>query len=242
MPFADENRVKGNYGVYALMKELSKFCFIRPVFEGTDVGIDLYCETFENPGIGGRPFLHFWVQVKTTKSKSSENDKMSFRFEGRHLRYWSRQTVPVFAFLVHVPNWPQTDNIYPFYIVDIKYYAFQNKGLLDESVHTLHSNLTIKSEEELGDFITNDIPHISAAHKIPEGIVSSIPTIDPKYEIKPVMDNIYLYLDNILWQIRRTSTSAIIGSYDHASDNENIKEDIRKLRNIVTAFIDDKHW
>jgi hypothetical protein len=243
MPYADEKRVMGNYGVKALMKELSKSCLVRPVLEGTDIGIDLYCETLENPGKGGRPFLHFWVQVKTMKErKPLSNGAMSFPFEVRHLKYWSRQPVPVFAFLIHVPNWPKTDSIYPFYIIDIKKHTFRNKGLLNGKSHKLRNDLIIHSEEQLSGFILNVIPYITAAHKVPEGIVSSIPTIDPKYEIKPVMDNCYTYLYNILWQIRRTSTSAIIGSYDHASDNDEVKRDIRKLRKIVNAFTEDKHY
>jgi len=156
MPAVDENRIKGNYGVYALMKELSKFCFTRPVFEGTDVGIDLYCETYENPAVGGRPFLHFWAQVKTTEGNTLRDGTMPFSFESHHIKYWSRQPVPVFAFIVRVPNWPLTDSIYPFYVIDIKFYTFQNPELLEGRKHTLHSFLTVNSEEELKDFISHE--------------------------------------------------------------------------------------
>lgn len=242
MPNIDENRIKGNYGVYALMKELSKFCFTRPVFEGTDVGIDLYCETYEKPMIGGRPFLHFWAQVKTTENNTLRDGTMPFSFESHHIKYWSKQPVPVFAFIVRVPDWPLTDSIYPFYIIDIKLHTFLNQELIDGRNHTLYSCLTINSEDELQNFILNIVPYITAIHKIPEGIVQSLPTIDPKYEVRPIIDLCHLYLDRIMWQIRRTSTGAIIGSYNHALDNEDIKKDIRKLKEIAKAFIDDEHW
>jgi hypothetical protein len=242
MPHIDENRIKGNYGVYALMKELSKFCFPRPIFEGTDVGIDLYCETYEKPVIGGRPFLHFWAQVKTTKDNILSDGTMPFSFETHHIKYWSRQPVPVFAFIVRVPNWPLPDNIYPFYVIDIKNHVFQNQELLRGGSHTLHSNFTINSQDDLKYFIFNTVPYISAIHKIPEGIVQSLPTIDPEYEIIPVVDLCYQYLDQILWHIRRTSTSAIYGSYNHAFGNEEIKKNIRKLKEIVNIFEDDTHW
>ncbi|MFZ2473224.1 MAG: DUF4365 domain-containing protein [Methanothrix sp.] len=242
MPNVGKNLIKGNYGVYALMKELSKFCLIRPVFEGTDVGIDLYCETLEKPAEGGRPFLHFWAQVKTTENETLRDGTISFSFESRHIKYWSRQPVPVFAFIVCVPNWPSTDSIYPFYIIDIKSYAFQNQRLLEGGEHTLRSNFTINSEEKLKDFILNMIPYISAYHKISEGIVPSMPSIDPEYEVKSVMESSHLYLDRILWQIRRTSARAIIGSYDHALESDNIKKNIKKLKIVSAAFKDDLHW
>lgn len=242
MPNVSENLVKGNYGVYALMKELSKFCLIRPVFEGTDVGIDLYCETLEKPDEGGRPFLHFFAQVKTTENRELRDGTMSFSFESRHIKYWSRQPVPVFAFILSVPNWPSDDSIYPIYIIDIKSYTFQNQSLLEGGKHALRSNYTIDSKDKLSDFISNRIPYISAYHKIPEGIVPSMPSIDPEYEVRSVMESSHLYLDRILWQIRRTSARAIIGSYNHVSESDDIKRNIKILNAISSTFSTDPHW
>ena len=60
MPAVTENRLKGNYGASLVMSRLSGECLVRPVAAETDVGVDLYCETVAE----GRPFLHFWLQVK----------------------------------------------------------------------------------------------------------------------------------------------------------------------------------
>ena len=123
-----------------------------------------------------------------------------------------------------------------------KLQKIRHTTLFEEGEHALRSNFTISSEEELSNFISNKIPYISAYHKIPEGIVPSMPSIDPEYEVKSVIDSSHLYLDRILWQIRRTTARAIIGSYDHASENDDIKRNIKKLKVISSAFSDDLHW
>lgn len=54
-----------------------------------DIGVDLYCETVAD----GRPFLHFWLQVKAgdqCKRDPSANTA-SCAFELEHLDYWARQ-------------------------------------------------------------------------------------------------------------------------------------------------------
>ncbi|GAI83095.1 unnamed protein product [marine sediment metagenome] len=63
MPNIDEKRILGNYGSNLVAHTLSKICLVRPVAEGTDIGIDLYCETIEER----QGFLHFWAQVKCGK-------------------------------------------------------------------------------------------------------------------------------------------------------------------------------
>ena len=106
MTTVDVNRLKGNYAENTVAAWLSHACLVRPVAEGTDIGIDLYCESV----IGQAPYLHFWAQVKAIGSShiATENGKEVawFDFETRHLRYWARQPIPVYAFLVPVENWP----------------------------------------------------------------------------------------------------------------------------------------
>jgi hypothetical protein len=102
MSIVDENRILGNYGSNLVAHTLSKIGLVRPVAEGTDIGIDLYCETIEE----GQGFLHFWAQVKPGKQiKIKKNGKASCNFEVDHLRYWDRQPVPVLAFYVPT-NYP----------------------------------------------------------------------------------------------------------------------------------------
>lgn len=57
----DQNRLKGNYAEAIVSEWVSRSCLIRPVAEGTDIGVDLYCEAV----IENSPYLHFWAQVKS---------------------------------------------------------------------------------------------------------------------------------------------------------------------------------
>jgi len=58
-------QLKGNYAENLVAEWLSRVCLVRPVASGTDIGIDLYCESV----VGNKPYHHFWVQVKTITSK-----------------------------------------------------------------------------------------------------------------------------------------------------------------------------
>src|SRR3972149_10663620 len=108
MTSVDLNRLKGNYAEHSVASTRGRVCLVRPVAEGTDVGVDLYCESL----LGGTPFLHFWVQVKAIDSKhiGEENEKevVWYDFESKHLRYWDHQPIPIYAFLVLVDQWPPT--------------------------------------------------------------------------------------------------------------------------------------
>ena len=110
-----DERLKGNYGVAAVLARLSAACLVRPVAADTDIGVDLYCETVQD----GQAFLHFWVQVKAGEQchVNATCGIASCRFDTAHLDYWSRQPVPVFAALVPT-EWPV--RVEPcIYIVDV---------------------------------------------------------------------------------------------------------------------------
>lgn len=99
MPIIDSNRLKGNQAAYMVAAALSSHCLVRPVGEGTDVGIDLFCEVREEHS--QQPFLHFWVQVKTgAEQVKVVDDLVKCSFKKDHLDYWVRQPVPVYAFLL----------------------------------------------------------------------------------------------------------------------------------------------
>lgn len=72
-----------NYGTSLVMTRLSAECLVRPASGGTDVGVDLYCESVAQ----GRPFLHFWVQVKAGARCKVSKDRASARysFKRNHL-------------------------------------------------------------------------------------------------------------------------------------------------------------
>jgi Domain of unknown function (DUF4365) len=91
-------QIKGNWGEGLVMARLSAAgCLVRPVLQGQDFGIDLYCETT----LAGQPHLHFWAQVKTSQSfdPSSLTCTLQKR-DVKHLEYYLKQPVPVFFFMV----------------------------------------------------------------------------------------------------------------------------------------------
>jgi tetratricopeptide (TPR) repeat protein len=49
-------------------------------------------------------------------------------------------------------------------------------------------------------------------------------------------------LGRFLWQIRKTSALAIIGSFEFALENENLRADIRRLSEVSRVFSNDNHW
>ena len=120
MTSVDQNRLKGNYAEALATAWLSRKCLIRPVAAGTDIGIDLYCEAV----VDGIPYLHFWVQVKVIQRASLRvqdgKTMASYAFDKRHLEYWDRQPIPVYALLVPLDSWPpvEPDAIYGVRVTD----------------------------------------------------------------------------------------------------------------------------
>lgn len=107
-----ENQIKGNWGEQYVAERLSACgCLVRHVPQGHDSGIDLYCESTYN----GKPFLHFWFQVKTSIDYKSEKDCYYYRIERGELEYWLSQPIPVF--IVLVPD--ERDKKPPFFICPI---------------------------------------------------------------------------------------------------------------------------
>ena len=101
--------MKGNYAQAIVSSWLSRRCLVRPVAEGTDIGVDLYCESV----LEDQPWLHFWVQVKAIPSDNirtvNGKEEASYSFDRRHLEYWERQPIPVYALLVPIDKWPPTE-------------------------------------------------------------------------------------------------------------------------------------
>lgn len=179
MPVIDENRVLGNFGSNLVAHLLSHFCLVRPVAEGTDIGVDLYCETIENR----QGFLHFWVQVKCGGEQITllkQNDKASCAFKIDHLRYWDRQPVPVFGFYVptgYPPSMP--DNIF---IANITEYLI-NYGIPSGDTKTIESHFKITpSANDWYDKFQQRIRETTALIKLrDDGIISALPELEPGY-------------------------------------------------------------
>lgn len=209
MVIVDKNRLKGNYGATLVAHMLSQRCLVRPVAEGTDIGVDLYCESVTDDG---RPFQHFWIQVKTgaqvkvvTVGKTAECS-----FGRRHLEYWDRQPVPVFALLVPLSDWPPRLPEY-IYVVDVTKYLLENPPPYPE-------NQTIRSREDirplipgdmnsLGWFLYQHVPHFTAARKIRDGVVVPVELPQAGNQVTYLATGYtHRFRDEVLDTIRTTAT------------------------------------
>lgn len=239
MPIVDDQRLKGNYGEAYVSTLLRTECLVRPVVGGSDVGVDLYCETVER----GYPFLHFWVQVKTGKQcRLFKNGRTaSCKFEVTHLEYWHRQPVPVFAALVPV-DWPvrKATNVF---IIDIT-------SQLLGGISLGRSSLTLRSDyiwrpfnhHDMKDFLTEAVPAASARLHCRNGIVASMPTLMPTYEkISPLVP-VSKFKESIYRQIRRTAALSTIFLHEQKEMGADTADFRQTMASVVEQFGDDPHW
>jgi len=225
-------------------------CMVRPVAEGTDVGIDLYCES---RSADDRPFLHFWVQVKSGKQVGVLDDgrRARCRFRTEDLEYWSRQPVPVFAFLV-----PHSDNrschSRTVFVVNLTK-VLLTTPLPEEKTKTLYSDLCIQCSnlEDTQRFLATDVSHTSALMHIKYGVVGMLPVLEDSYIRQAVNDLCAPYALAIEKQIRRTaafSLPQIVRAADECSEEE-LKSELRRVQNNLAQALrpyaverDRRHW
>lgn len=242
MVLVDENRLKGNFGAHLVAQILSQRCLVRPVAEGTDIGVDLYCESVTPKGV---PFQHFWVQVKTgAQVNVAEGSKRaSCRFQRKNLEYWNRQPVPVFALLVPLAALPAqapTD----IYVVDITGYLLINGSPLEEEV-TIASRediQTIKPGEiqSLEWFLYHHVPFFTAARKIHDGVIGLVESpLGDSYVKYLATGPMYRFAPWVIETIRRT---AAWGALDLMKFNDPAHTAYRDLLiSILRTFEDSGH-
>lgn len=240
MTTVDENRLKGNYGAnYVASRLSSEECLVRPVVSDTDVGIDLFCESIE----GNKPFLHFWIQVKTGNQcqVASNGASASCVFDKQHLAYWDRQPVPVFAALVPT-EWPIRRNP-AIYIIDVSSYLV-DKGFPSSKSITLHSDFVWEpcDQEAIHSFLNTVVPFVTAKIMCKEGVVAQIKTIHPQYTHYSPQLPISRFRDRIVEQIRVTAAMSIISMMSENTLNGNNIKVRRRFAKVLEQFDDDTHW
>ena len=239
MPAVPDSRLKGNYGAAVVMKRLSSESLVRPVAADTDVGVDLYCETRAQ----GRPFLHFWVQVKAGDQCKVDlaAKTASCRFECSQLVYWVRQPVPVFAALVPT-EWPaQRDP--DVYIVDITTQILF-KGVPDSQSIILCSDYHWLSETTdcIQTFLTQVVPNTTARLQCSRGVVAASPTPDYQYVRKTPVAPILRFKSVITDQIRTTAANSILLAMAFTEQTIEVVDHRRLLARILEQFANDTHW
>lgn len=205
MPRVSEQQLLANYGEALVAARLAAAgCLVRPVAHGTDFGIDLFCETVapgkaENKG----PFLHFWVQVKTGRQCTRDANGYKCRFKRRHLAYWLRQPVPVFAALVPA-EWPVKGGSSDVHVVDL------TEPMVAQRVPQCTLRATIAwPVNDLGSvrgFVQENVPRATALLALRSGVVATVPTLKPSYVQSVPVARVSGFRERILDQIRRTAS------------------------------------
>jgi len=208
MPSIDENRILGNFGSNLVAYTLSKVCLVRPVAEGTDIGVDLYCETIEE----GQGFLHFWAQVKCgNQIRIKTNGRASCKFEATHLRYWNRQPVPVLAFYVPTDFPPDTPE--KIFVANITEYIIVH-GIPTQKNKSIESDFKISPEkEDWHDELHQRLKATTTLIKLrDDGIFSHIPELLPNYilQYKQHLGSSFKYAEKSLRTIRSTVSSLVL--------------------------------
>lgn len=238
MPVVPDSRLKGNYGAAIVMGRLSGDCLVRPVAADTDVGVDLYCETLDDER---RPFLHFWIQVKSGEQCKVDPARAvaSCSFERDKLEYWSRQPVPVFAALVPT-EWPAQGNP-DIYIVDVTTYVLftglpreESKSLCSEHHWPAGDNDCVRR------FLTDVVPKTTARLQCSRGVVAASPTSAPQYVQSTPFVPVIQFKERIQNQLRTTAACSI--QFAVLETKTDATEFRRLLAHILEQFGDDSHW
>jgi len=236
-----ESLLKGNYGEHLVAQILSRSCFVRPVVGNTDVGVDLYCESI----IEGKTFLHFWVQVKTSKNIPNRQEEFKFPFKTSSLEYWAKQPVPVLALLVPL-EWPP-ENINVIHVIDITFGILEHgikKDQAEQSFETIpHLTLPLTDEKKLSDQLYNlllhHLPMTVSAIFAEKGFLYPAPK--PTEEYTKFFSSRYIsrYIDKIGMRIHHSVSFGVMQYIDAGND-------INKLPKIIVAGLkaisDDPHY
>jgi hypothetical protein len=212
----------GNWGEQYVAERLAHAdCLVRHVPQGRDAGIDLYCESV----VDEKPFLHFWVQIKTGDSYISKIQDRGFPtsvFTPDEMEYWSKQVVPVLIAVVTGPNVnPRIVHIYC--------------PLFGSDTHLL-SIRRIENEDDWKAFVHDDLPHLMYLWGVKDGVLRPLPVSKAGYVRTLPVSQTYVYED----AIKQTLHLSLWGlSYDILSRNIDLEtlqpRDDAELKGVALA-------
>ena len=157
-------------------------------------------------------------------------------FDMKHLSYWERQPVPVFAALVPV-EWPIPKSTPPIYIVDITSYLIEN-GLPTTTSKRLVSDFDWQpgDQERIRVFLRDRVPYVTAELMFRQGVVADIPTPEPEYVRRSPLPPVSRYREKILRQIRETAAVSIQSMWRRGELGGNNTDFRQTLSRVVKVF------
>jgi hypothetical protein len=234
------NLMKGNYGEHLVAHILSEFCFVRPVVGHTDIGVDLYCESI----IDGIPFLHFWVQVKSSEHIPNEETQVKFKFDTSSLEYWEKQPVPVLSLLVPI-KWPP-EKIAFIHVVDITFSILEkgiNKGksqiLKSLPDYALPITDSKQLSSKLNKLLVEHMPITISAMYAREGFIYAAP--------KPKEEHTKYYAGHFISRYipkieERTRQAVTFGIMQYLDDKGDINKLPKRLVSALRELKRDEHY
>ena len=243
LPSVDPNRLKGNYAQAITAEWLGRSCLVRPVAEGTDIGIDLYCESV----VQQSPYLHFWAQVKAIPASSvtAQGDKTvaSFRFETRHLRYWDRQPIPIYVFLVPIASWPPSTPPDRVFGVRITEYTVRN-AIPSSATVLLPTSECFEAatlDRDLHQFLTEIVPWDTSALLLKKGIVAPIPEPHTTSQVRFPVGIGFQHLDKVLDTVRDASVHGLYHAMLVERHEPGAKSTRKRFEAVARIFEDSMH-
>jgi len=242
MAKVDLNRLKGNFAEHVTAAWLSRVCLVRPVAEGTDIGLDLYCESV----LESTPYLHFWVQVKAIPESNilDEGGKKGafFDFPADQLRYWERQPIPVYVFLVPIGTWPP---VFPATIYTIRVTEQIIRAGIPEQksvrLKTFEGSDASNLDEDLREFVEKIVPSDSSILFLRKGMVVPWENLDEDQEPRYTIGIGFQYVEKILDAIRDTATWGLLQALTVERVDPKKKIVRKRFENILSVFKDDLH-
>lgn len=247
MPIVDSNRLKGNQAAFLVSAWLGKQCLVRPVSEGTDVGVDLFCETVDVPS--EEPFLHFWVQVKTgAKQIVVADGQARCSFDKGHVDYWCRQPVPAYAFLV--PE-DQLADLRAVYVVSFALKRLKGEVPFDTASKTLSSDFVCSTpggEVDLASYATRVVPLDHMLLQIFNGVSGPLPSFNKGYIQRQVRGFRADFGHLVAEQIRQSASATAADILDRPRDARTRQQErqlavlVEVLRPFTRGTQPDAYW
>ena len=220
MTFSD-NQLKGNWGEQHVAERLASCgCLVRHVPQGHDSGIDLYCESTHD----GRPFLHFWGQVKVSQGFDSAADQQSYSASQDELAYWLGPPIPTFLFLIPDKRGEQP----PIFLC----------SPLIRTNNSLASFTKLSTFQELANFLRDGLPYWTFIWELHHGKVSWIQTPTPSYTIQMPVGITHQFEPQLRGSLHRTLarlTDDILSQAYEIATLRPLTDDATSQRRVVDA-------
>lgn len=231
----------GNTGENYVAYQLSRFCIVRPVAGGTDIGIDLYCELPLYEKVSDvSTYLHFGVQVKTGASyKNHVTIKQDQRDYYKMLRF-----PLIIAVLPDIPNVVQSEC--GIMVIDYsKMLSDSAEGIIQENelnrISREHYE-EFQNHEEFKNRIRAAVEIATVRLDYKHGVLRPIPSTQNSYFKNYYHKGSHHYNKQAYDTITKTASNMIISYFDNRAQPSELDPGIQRLAMILEAANDINHW